>query len=363
MARNEQLIRQHKLLQLLEHSKFGLRLEELRDQLVEALGLTTLSERTVRRDLEALQAGGFDVDAHDSSRGAVWKLGPRLQGAQPFQFQATATELLSLAVGRQLLAPLHGTPFWQGVESLWQRMRESLPATVWEHFDKQWESVYVVGTPEKSYADHQGMVHTINRAILQNRVLEIVYQSKEQAEPRPREVEPYLLAFYKGGLYLVAAPHPGEADSPYKHYKLDRFHKATALDRYFKPREDFDAKSHFEGSLGIYKAGELATFHIRLDDEVVPWVSESPWHPQQELFRRDRDQTLLVVPSAYEDEILPRVLSLQDKAEILRPEASRRRMQEVVAKVLSLYAEAPGEDHGSDPDADDSGAAEPPAAE
>lgn len=363
MARNEQLIRQHKLLQLLEHSKFGLRLEDLRDQLVEALGLSTLSERTVRRDLEALQAGGFDVDAHDSSRGTVWKLGPRLQGAQPFQFQATATELLSLAVGRQMLAPLHGTPFWQGVESLWQRMRESLPATVWEHFDKQWEGVYVVGGPEKSYADRQGMVNTINRAVLQNRVLEIVYQSKEQTEPRPREVEPYLLALHKHSLYLVATPHPGEADSPYKHYKLDRFHKATALDRYFKPREDFDAKAHFEGSLGIYKAGEVYTFYIRLADEVVPWVSESPWHPQQELFRRDADQTLLVVPSAYEDEILPRVLSLQDKAEILRPEPSRRRMQELIGRMLSMYEKAAGENHEPEAEAEDPGSAEPPAAE
>ena len=60
MARNEQLIRQHKLLQLLELSRFGRTLEELRGDLVADLGLTKLHERTVRRDLEALQAAGFD---------------------------------------------------------------------------------------------------------------------------------------------------------------------------------------------------------------------------------------------------------------------------------------------------------------
>ena len=39
MARNEQLIRQHKLLQILERYRFGRTLKELRDELVDELGL------------------------------------------------------------------------------------------------------------------------------------------------------------------------------------------------------------------------------------------------------------------------------------------------------------------------------------
>ena len=57
MARNEQLIRQHKLLQLLEYSRFGRTLSELRSDLVADLGLTTLHERTVRRDVESAPGG------------------------------------------------------------------------------------------------------------------------------------------------------------------------------------------------------------------------------------------------------------------------------------------------------------------
>ena len=71
MARNEQLIRQHKLLHLLEESRYGRTLTELRDELVDALGLTNLSERTVRRDLEALQAAGFEILAMDGARGQM----------------------------------------------------------------------------------------------------------------------------------------------------------------------------------------------------------------------------------------------------------------------------------------------------
>lgn len=95
MARNEQLIRQHKVLQILERSRFGKTLDEIKDDLIEDLGLTSLNQRTVRRDLEALQAAGFDVDVHDAQRGRIWKLGPRAK--QAHKITASATELIALS--------------------------------------------------------------------------------------------------------------------------------------------------------------------------------------------------------------------------------------------------------------------------
>ena len=63
MARNDQLIRQHRLLQVLERTRFGYTLSELRDSLMEELGLSSLHTRTLRRDIEALQAAGIDVES------------------------------------------------------------------------------------------------------------------------------------------------------------------------------------------------------------------------------------------------------------------------------------------------------------
>ena len=106
MARNEQLIRQHRLLQILERTRFGYTLLELRDALRDELGLTSLHTRTIRRDIDALQAAGLDIVSLELDRGRVWKLGETTRTA--YQINATATELLFknwIPTSTSILAP------------------------------------------------------------------------------------------------------------------------------------------------------------------------------------------------------------------------------------------------------------------
>ena len=122
MPRNEQLIRQHKLLQLLERTRSGQTIEELRDEVAKELGLASLHIKTVKRDLEALLAAGFDIESqHQAQRGKVWRLGPKTR--QAYRIQASATELIALSLARDLLYPLAGTPFWHAIESFWNKLQ------------------------------------------------------------------------------------------------------------------------------------------------------------------------------------------------------------------------------------------------
>ena len=175
MARNEQLIRQHKILQILERYRFGRTLDEIRQELVDELGLTSLHQRTVRRDLEALQAAGIDVDdLEDSSRGRIWKIGPGVSGTH--KVTASATELIALSLSRDLLYPLAGTPFWLGIESFWSKLRDQLPDAVWDHYEDYRQVLFVRGMPAKSYRQQHGILQTLHRCIQEHRIAEIEYQ-------------------------------------------------------------------------------------------------------------------------------------------------------------------------------------------
>ncbi len=338
MARNEQLIRQHRILQILERYRFGRKLSEIRDDVVDDLGLTSLHARSVRRDLEALQAAGIDVAVHDSARGRVWKLGPRFRG--PHTLTVSATELIALSLGRDLLMPLVGTTFWMGIEAFWNKVREGLPQPVWAHYKKYRKILYVLGTPVKSYARQQGTLKTLNRAILEHRVTEIEYQSLGQTEPSMRRIEPYGIVFYQSSLYIVAiACEATGGDSPIRHLKLDRFRKATALDEWFRPRADLDVEKHLHQGMGIFGGGRTKNFKIHISAYAAPWVSEDPWHGDQQIKWNEDGSMLLVVKAAHELEVIPRVLALGAQAELLSPASSRRTIAHIVKQLAKTYRE------------------------
>ncbi|MEM9646100.1 MAG: WYL domain-containing protein, partial [Planctomycetota bacterium] len=285
MARNEQLIRQHKLLQLLELSRFGRTLEELRDDLVADLGLSQLHTRTVRRDLEALQAAGFKNQDEQLDRGRVFKLG-QLNQAAVHEIGISSTEMIAMAIGRELLHPLIGTQYWRGIETFWNKLQETVPNGVYDHYERYRKTLHVFGSPSKTYERHAGTLKTINRAIIEHRIVEIEYESVGKPK-KQRRVEPYGLAVYQGSIYVVAV-ESGVSDESgattaerLRNWKLDRFHLATALDEYFTPDDRIDLSEHLSKSIGIFSGDNPTTVKIWLGDRAGAWAREDPWHPDQ----------------------------------------------------------------------------------
>ncbi|MEE2639747.1 MAG: WYL domain-containing protein [Planctomycetota bacterium] len=339
MARNEQLIRQHKILQILERVRYGKTLEEIRDDLVDELGLKSLHTRSVRRDLEALQAAGIDVDVHDSGRGRVWKLGPRAKST--YRITASATELIALSLGRDLLYPLAGTPFWIGIESFWNKIQEELPSSVTDHYEKYRQVLHVLGTPAKSYEKHDGMIKTFNRAILEHRVVEAAYQPVGKPVAT-RQLEPLAIVFYQSSLYIIAKIPDAEfsatdTSANVRHWKLDRFEKVTALDEWFKPPKNFDLATHLSQSVGIFSGRNSKNFRIRVSEYAAQWVIEDPWHPSQKVLPLEDGSIELKIQASHELEIIPRVLSLGAEAEILSPASARKKAAEMIASMSRLY--------------------------
>ena len=335
MARNEQLIRQHKLLQLLEYSRFGRTLDELRDDLIDDLGLTTLHARTDRRDLESLQSSGYDIQTDSVERGKVYKLGQNNTGVH--EIGISSTELIALSIGRELLFPLLGTQYWRGIETFWNKVQETVPNGVYDHYVHYRKTLHVFGTPSKTYEQHAGMLKTINRAILEHRVVEIEYEPVGKAAAK-RRIEPYGLAVYQSSIYVIAAA--AEVDDPserLRNWKLDRFRHAVALDEYFKPNPEIDVSDHLGKSIGIFSCESPTMVRIRLGQRAIAWVREDPWHPEQKIEVDAEGSAVLTVPVSHPREVLPKVLSLGSDAEVLEPDTFRQAVAETVAKMASSY--------------------------
>ena len=332
MARNDQLIRQHRLLQVLERTRFGYTLSELRSTLMDELGLTSLHTRTLRRDIEALQASGIDVESHDMERGRVWLLGEASQTA--YQINATATELLALSVGRELMNPLKGTFIGQGITSFWNRVQEVVPENIWQHYEKIRRILFVSGTPVKTYENHRGVLKTLERAILQHRWCQIEYSSLRQENAR-RRISPRAIVFHNASLYVIA--EAGDDGSEFsRHWKLDRINSATLSDEYFEPNDE-DYHDYLETGVGIYANESANVYEIELTGNGVKWIEEEPWHPDQTLIRGEGGSLILKVPGNHDMEIIPRVLAFGEHAKVISPKRCQKVIMEIIAKLASSY--------------------------
>ncbi len=338
MARNEQLIRQHKILQILERRRFGASIEEIRDSVVEELGLTSLHVRSIRRDLEALQAAGLDVATDETQSGKVWKLRRVDKGLH--KITISASELISLSMGRDLMLPLVGTTFWQGIEAFWNKVREQLPSGVWEHYQRYRRTMLVMGLPKKSYEKQQGVLKTINRSIQEHRRVECDYESLGKPIAK-RLLEPYGIAIYQSSIYVVAIEafrhEDREPQERLRHWKLDRFTKATALDDWFKPDDQVDLEEHLGQSVGIFSGERAVPYRIRLSKNASRWVQEDPWHAQQVVDLQPDGTSILTVPTYHPMEIIPRVLTLGTEAEIIEPKEGRDSIRELVKQLSVTY--------------------------
>lgn len=337
MARNEQLIRQHKILQILERVRYGKTLAELQDDIAEELGLKAFHPRTLRRDLEALQAVGYDIDVHDSPRGKVWKLGPRSKSATKISF--SATELIALSLGRQLMHPLAGTPFWMGIESFWSKVNEQVPESVLAHYQKFDKTLRVLGLPAKSYEKQHGIIKTINRGVQEHRVVEVTYQ-KPGESPRIRQIEPYTVVLFQSSIYIIAAAcEDKDPDNRIRKWKLDRFSKATLLDSWFQVPEDLDLDEFVGNSMSMFFDAKqvVEKYKIRVDQRAASWVIEDPLHADQTIKELSDGSIEVTVPASQPMEIIPRVLSMGVSAEIVSPKSARKLIADMVRQMSDKY--------------------------
>ena len=79
---------------------------------------------------------------------------------------------------------------------------------------------------------------------------------------------------------------------------------------------------------------------IRVGQHAAAWVREDPWHPEQQLEVLDDGGAMLTVPASHPRELLPKVLSLGNDAEVISPAEFRDATAEAVKELAARYAEA-----------------------
>jgi predicted DNA-binding transcriptional regulator YafY len=271
VPRNQEVIRQWKVLHALESSRHGASIDSLAGEL-------EVTTRTIRRDLAALQEAGFPLfDTRDEEGRVRWRLDGHVLKGLDTGF--TLGELCALYLSRNLLESVAGTPFQRDLGHAFARLQAALSPRMRQFLDRLPAVLAAKPGPRARGGEAASdIVARLLEAILHFRVSSMRYHSVSSAKIKDYLVHPYRLAFAQGGLYLLAYV---PAYENVRTFAVDRI-KAVSLEKQtFTPRRDLP-EDVFANSLGV-NTGPPERVEIAFDAHIAPYIRARVWHASQEL--------------------------------------------------------------------------------
>lgn len=332
MARGDQLGRQWKIIQHLMAARRGRTVAEI----AAAVGS---HPRSVYRDLEALETGGFPLYTEREGNRNRWCL--LEEARRPVPIPLDPAELMALSLGRNLLGGLEGTVFAAASASLADKIRAVLAPAYRDYLDRLASTLTAAVPPHKDYATHAAVLDRVNRALMERRWLDITYFAMHRNEETRREVAPCRLRYADGALYLVAFCRLREG---VRIFAVDRIREARVLDEAVLLPDDFDADAYLEASFGVFQ-GPVTEVRIRFSPRVAGYIAERTWHRSQRLEETADGGLIFTAEVAGLTEIKAWVLRWGAEAQVLHPEPLRaavRAEAEAMARQYRTRRSTPG---------------------
>ena len=327
MPRNDQVTRQWHLLRTLEASREGVTLQGLADGLPAEL---SRHHRTIRRDLEALEAAGFPLlTAKVEGRGVVWKLMEGFRRVPALAF--SPTELMALTFSRGLLRPLEGTQLQAALDSALTKAAAALPAPGHAYL-KQLDGCFAIGFgPHVSYRQHRETIDKLTEAIAKGRTVQLRYFTASRNTTTRREVNPYRLWYAGGALYLVAHCHLRDS---VRLFAVERIRSCTVTPHAFQLPLHFDLEAYVADALRVMR-GRPVTVDLLFDKATTAWVKDRTWHPSQRLTPQKDGRLRLTLKVATTPELVGWVLSFGGGATVLHPDELKGAVRTAAERILA----------------------------
>jgi len=309
VPRNQEVIRQWKVLHALESSRHGVSIDALADD----LDVTT---RTIRRDLAALQEAGFPLyDERDEDGRARWRLdGQVLKGLET---GFTLAELCALYLSRNMLEAVAGTPFQRDLTLAFTRLEKMLSPRMRQFLDRLPQVLAAKPGPRaRGAAASPDTVGRLLEATLHYRVAHMRYDSVSSGRMKDYLIHPYRLALAQGGLYLVAyVPEYQDVRT----FAVDRIASVSLDKQTFTPTRAIP-DDVFGNSLGV-NTGPPSHVEIAFDTRVTPYIRSRLWHPSQTLRDTPDGGVVLTLEVCNDMALRSWILGWGASARVLAPDA------------------------------------------
>lgn len=294
--------------------------------------------RTVWRDLGVLQKAGFPLYTDRGADGykSVWHVTDDFKQRLPLKL--TLGELAALLMSRDLLTPLGASVLGPAATAAFGKIQGVLSRDALRILDEMRDrlGVRALGAKlQQPAAEHLPLIH---RAMHERHTLRIRHYSPQRDEETAREIDPYHLTWFDGGLYLIAWCHLRQA---MRIFAVERIRELAVLRRSFSVHPDFDAGAYLGKAWGIVQ-GELVTVKVVFAKSLARYIRERLWHPSQKLHDLPDGRLEMTLQVADTLEVRRWTLGYGVQAEVVEPASLREALRaDAVALATRLAPRRP----------------------
>jgi predicted DNA-binding transcriptional regulator YafY len=293
------------------------------------------SERTIRRDLAALEFAGFHVDSVWVDGHKCWRLARQPMKAIT-ETTFTLPELCAFYLNQTQMACTGGKAIGQELQSAMGKVGKALGPQMKAYLDRlcgvlTWKP----DAPKPEGSDAKGAaVDELVRATMDHKRIRMDYRSLASGKTKTYSVEPYRLTFGNGGLYLYAyVPDYRQMRT----FAVHRIKKLAVTDELFSPVQEVSSKP-YETSIGMYSGGKPEAVEIAFGPKLAQYIEERVWNKTQQIERRPDGSLVLSMKVAVDVPLRSWILGFGHQARVLRPRALAEAILEELEEAREQYA-------------------------
>ena len=285
----------------------------------------SVTSRQVRRDLAEVEAEGHPLTSSDGPGEKIWQLPLGYKGLPPVALNRY--ELMSLQLARASLSHLKGTPFLQDLDAVIAKVAAALPDKTANHLERIVRAVTLLQRGTRSYGEKHDLLRKLQKALLLQRVIELIYKKPYADRTLTYRVNPYAFVLYDHGLYVHGYSHQAEEE---RLFSVDRMRQVAVTEESFEIPSSYSTADRYAKQFGLIE-GSPQEVKIRFSPEVAHLMKERQWHPTQQVKKLKAGAVEVMLHAGGLDEIAWWVLSWGKEAKVLSPP----KLVEIVTAQLS----------------------------
>lgn len=307
---------------------------EIKDVIMDRLGLSSFSDRAFEKDLHDMRFDeelGFIAPIEYSKRERGYHYTDKNFSID--NIPLSTDELASIRMASEVFEQYKNIPFLSQVRGNINKLSDLIAATKVTQTEVKNNIIQFEQQQVTQGGQHLGELYG---AVQNDQIVKIDYHKFDKSKSKKHTVSPYLLKEHQGMWYLVAKVK--EYDEEWRTFALDRIKKIKVKDDYFVKEDDQKVTDFFKNVIGVsYSEDKPEQIKVRVFDVLKNYIEVNPIHHSQKTTKLEKEFIeieIFVVPN---HELYAKLAQYLPHVKIMSPKSVHKKFNKILKEAIKNH--------------------------